>query len=133
MTNLTHLFECHFADESVLIQSPDDISTIDPTRSAFYDVQQRLDEVIVFGVCSADHTFVVDLRDGHFEIDGVPFDVHGDDDLPEGDHKYRLVYFRRNWQTVNVGTGEQFHEMHYFVGWQTTINGKNYQRTISVF
>lgn len=129
---LTHLFECHFSDGTVITQSPEDVSSIDPNKSAFYDVLQRIDEVEVFAICSAEHIYVVDLRDGHFEIDGVPFSAHDGNDHPEN-CKFRLIYFRRNWQTVILGQEGTIHEVQYHIGWQTTVDGKNIQRTIAVF
>ncbi len=133
---LAYLFECHFSDGTILQQTEEDLSAVDPTRSAFYDVAQRLDDVEVFGLFNDDHTIVVDLRDGHFEIDGLPFKVVGQDELPEGDHKFRLIYFRRHRHTVAMGEGlpeELAHTIEFHVGWQTTIDGKNYQQTIAVF
>lgn len=130
---LAYLFECHFTDETVLFQTQDDVSTLDPTKSAFYDALQRADEIAVFGIVNDEHTYAVDLRDGHFEIDGIPFVVHSGDELPTTDCTYRIVYFRRVRQSVTMGYTEMASvDTEYHIGWQTTIDGKNYQKTIAV-
>jgi hypothetical protein len=129
--DLAYLFECHFADGTVLQQTPEDLSKTEPNKSAFYDVLQRNDEVIVFGIVNDDHTYAVDLRDGHFEIDGVPLYVHGQDELPP-DTKYRVVYFRRVSHMITQGYEIAESAVKYHIGWQATVDGKNYQKTIAV-
>lgn len=133
MAELAFLFECHFTDGTMIQQTPDDISSADPSRSQFYDVLQRLNEVQSFGIYSDLHTYAVDLRDGHFEIDGTPFTLPCDE-LPEGHADFRLIYFRRHTHTQTLGqeTTEEDHQIAFHIGWQTTYNGRNYQRTISV-
>ena len=39
---------------------------------------------------------------------------------------------RQHQHTFNVGYDELSHNVTYFIGWQTTINGKNYQQTIGI-
>lgn len=133
---LQYLFECHFNDGTMLQQTQEDISKIAPPedkKSAFYDVKQRMDDVIVFGLVNDHHTYVVDLRDGHFEIDGVPFNVHDGENFPVG-AKFRLIYFRRNFQSVTLGYVQaQSSTCEYHLGWQTNLSdGTNIQRTISI-
>jgi hypothetical protein len=125
---LSHLFICFFNDGSFIQQTEEDISTIDPVRSAFYDVAQRPNDVVLFCVVGNGHNYTVDLRDGHFEIDGVRFDARPD--MPDDDCEYRLIYFRRHKQIVIQGKDGE-HSIKYHIGWQTTINGKNYQQIIS--
>ena len=130
MAELAYLFECHFTDGTVYQQTPEDVS-VTGVGSAFTDVMQRIDEVEVFGIVNDEHTYAVDLVDGHFEIDGVPFNVHAEQ-LPP-DCKYRLIYFRRHRHTITMGYSDmEEHTVEYHIGWQTTVDGKNYQRTISV-
>lgn len=129
---LTYLFECHFTDGTFIQQTPEDVSKTDPSKSAFYDVLQRNDEVMIFAIVNDDHTYVVDLRDGHFEIDGIPFTVHDKDELPH-DCKFRVVYFRRNVHTITQGyVNMTDSSVKYHIGWQTTVEGKNYQKTIAI-
>lgn len=44
--NLAYLFECHLKDGTMIQQTPEDVSVIDPAKSAFYDVLQRINDVV---------------------------------------------------------------------------------------
>jgi hypothetical protein len=100
---LTHRFTALLRNGETIVQSPDDkpiIAREDGSGSAFTDVERRKDEVIAFFLesgTSADdpdkHLYLVDLRDGHFEIDGVPLRVGPDEE--QVDAIRELVYFRR--------------------------------------
>lgn len=127
---LTHLFQCIMNDGTVIQQTQDDISTTDPTRSAFYDVKQRLSDVVCFTLTGHDHVYSVSLRNGHFLFDNVEFDARPDG-VPEDHSDYRLIYFRRHYHTVVQGQ-ETNHRITYYIGWQTTINGKNFQQIIGI-
>ena len=130
---LTYLFECHFSDGTFLQQTKEDVSKTDPTKSAFFDVVNSKQEVTVFGLYNDTNTLIVDLRDGHFEVNGVPFNFHAEH-YPEQPTEFRLIYFHRHRHTVTMGqpTTELDHTVEYHCGWQTTVNGKNYQQTIAV-
>jgi hypothetical protein len=130
---LKYLFEAHFKDDTLIQQSPDDISKIDPTKSAFYDVLQREDDLIAFGLYSNEtsYTYAVDLRDSHFEINKVPFFASDALNLPR-ETKFRLIYFRQVRRHFHVGTLEpQGIDTSFHIGWQTTVDGKNYQHIIA--
>lgn len=132
MAELKYLFEAHLSDGTVIQQTPQDVSRIEPGRSAFYDVQQRIADIKYFGLFSENATYLVDLTDGHFEIDGKPFHVR-DPQMPVQEGTiYRLIYFRRHQVHFNLGLEEIGHDIQFFLGWQTTIDGKNYQQTIVV-
>lgn len=143
---LTHLFEAHMRDGSVIAQTPEDRSALDPAlRSAFFDVAQRIDDVEVFVLRGPDHFYLVDLRDGHFEVDGVPFWAQPvtSNCIPRGG-KIRLVYFRDHQQDVLVtGTVREDlsvdehhqlgdHRVAYRIGWEYEAGGKTYMQTIVV-
>jgi hypothetical protein len=132
MTTLTYLFTCRFTDGSVIQQTPEDVSRLDASCSAFYDVLQRIDEVESFIIKKYDapHTYMVDLRDGHFEIDGVPFFVSSEE-LP-GEAKFRLIYFHRHQHNQGQSMMGDVSSIAYHIGWQTTIDGKNFRTMISV-
>ena len=148
---LAYLFECHFNDGTIIQQTEEDVSKIDPNRSSFYDVIQRKDDVEVFGIFNDQHTYAVDLRDGHFEIDGAPFSIQKDvsveptEENPTPvlepfvkipDQKLELVYFRRHVHVTVMGQEnvpeDISHSIEFFMGWKTTVNGKEVQQTISV-
>lgn len=121
--NLKYLFGVRYSDKSEYFQTPSDTSLTDPTRSAFFDVMKRYEDVEVFQLTGDGHKYLVDLRDGHFEIDGVPFWMDGPEDQP-----FRLIYFRRHTHTLNAAFAELAHTIEYCFGWQTTADGKNHQQ-----
>jgi hypothetical protein len=127
---LKYLFGVHYKDGSEFFQSPSDVSSTDPKRSAFFDVRQ--DEVELFQLRGdprgqkAGRAFVVDLRDGHFEIDGAPFFAA----VPPAGSTLRLIFFRRHRHHFNIGMKEIGHEVEYHFGWQTTVEGVNHKQTL---
>lgn len=155
---LKYLFECHFKDGTMLQQTEADVSTIDPERSAFYDVMQRADDVMVFGIYNETSTYAVDLRDGAFEVNGCRFFIPTtvpqavlitatDSDPkaelqnllfePAPDQKYELVYFRRHHHVSIMGQSitptDISHTVQYHLGWKTKdINGQEVQQTIII-
>jgi hypothetical protein len=122
-------------DGTVIQQTPEDVSKVDPTKSAYYDVCQRLSDVVVFGFFNDDHSYLVDLRDGHFEVDGTVINVHTEEDLElMPDQKFELVYFRRHVHVTAVGGEipvELSHTVAYHLGWTTMVGEKQVRRTIS--
>ena len=137
---LAYLFECHYNDGTVFQQNPEDISAVDPTRSAFHDVANRIDDVIVFGLFPTDpenlHTYAVDLRTGKFFVDENEIGVQNPTVVIPDDAKYKLIFYRKHTHTITVGASEfkeLGHDIEYHIGWQTTDSkGQNHQQTISV-
>lgn len=138
-TELRYLFEARMKDGTVIRQTLEDVSTVEPlTRSAFYDVAQRLDDVVLFGLFNDKNSYVVDLRDGHFEINGVPFSAQPVTTPVINDGgKFKLVYFRDHQQELvmsaegNSKLGTHHHQ--YRMGWEyTDPNGRIYQQTIVI-
>ena len=129
----THLFIAEYKDGKQYEQGDLDQSLQDENKNAFYDIFYKpikpLEDLIRFSLSGNDHTYTVDLRDGHFEIDGVPFKQHEEDFLID----FRLIYFRRHLVHTVIGGekhGQQTREFEYHLGWQTTFKGKNYKQTI---
>lgn len=152
MTTLAYTFGVHFRDGSEFFQTRDDVSVRGPEHgSAFSDIKDRLDDVELFQIEGHGQRLLVDLRDGHFEFNGVPMragdpSVHIPRDVPR-----RLVYFRRVTQTRGqdvqcvghrpdgspifeaVGDVRTATAVEHHVGWQATVNGKNHQVTVALF
>jgi hypothetical protein len=135
---LAYLFEAHFADGTMIQQTAEDRSAIDPEkRSAFYDVMQRVDELQFFGLFNDQHTYVVDLRDGHFEVDGRPLFLEPTArPLPRGG-KFSIVYFRDHEQDFEMSgrDGEQTmgeHRIAFRLGWEYEVAGKKYEQAIVI-
>lgn len=151
---LRYLFAAEFLDGSRLEQTPEDVSSANAKRSAFYDLCQRneygdvlqdeaglalvRDDIAYFGITDGERFFVVDLRDGHFEVNGIWFrpEPVAHPEIPAGG-RYRLLYFRDHQQDIIVaGDGSKSlgeHRMAYRMGWEYSLpDGRKWQQTIVV-
>ena len=111
---LHYVFRCKFRDGTHLFQTPDDVSAVDPKRSAFCDVVQRLAEVQTFSITNGRNTYLVDLRDGHFEVNGVKFYA-----APPTGGTYELVYFRQRTEHFTLGLEHLASECYHHIGWRS--------------
>lgn len=128
---LKYLFEVVYKDGTVFRQTKEDVSMTDPKRSAYFDINQ--DEVATFALYHnrifGGQVILVNLIDGHFEIDGKVFFCH-DKDLVLTN--FRLIYFRRHKHNMTLGGVEIDHTVDFHVGWQANDEaGVNHQRVIS--
>jgi len=123
---MKYLFECYFNDGTIIKQTSEDISCSDPSKSAFFDVHQKLHQIIYFGLYGSGHMYVVDLRDGHFEIDGVPFRIDGAEPST-----LELIYFRRNF--LMIKDGDVLSHVSFHMGWKGMVDGSEVCKTITVF
>lgn len=100
----------------------------------FSDILAKEEEskLISFVVHNDTYSFGVDLTDGHFEVNGIPFFQHRPDLTPYED--FRVIYYRTVRRELNQVTGEcvDAQLVSYTVGWQTTFKGENVQRTITI-
>lgn len=131
-------FVATYEDGTVIEQNESDISEIDEAKSRFFDVLEKAKEVKLVSFVLKGEGFEagVDLRDGHFEINGVPFFQHRPDLDPYKD--FRIIYYR-TVQRLLSQTGETIsaEAVAYCIGWQVTHtdaggNEKNVQRVILV-
>lgn len=134
---LKYLFKATFKDGTIIEQTPDDRSSVEPmTRSAFFDVleHEKVSQLTRFELFGEGHRYAVCFPDGHFETDGLPFKMH------EGPLEFaglRLIYFRNHTRHFAAGTGPQAggqigHELVYRIGWQYTMKGHNYQQVMQI-
>jgi len=135
MLETKYLFTVKYKDGTIYQQNPEDVSVTDPKRSCFYDVKQ--DEISTFTFRGENHEYLVSMEDGHFEIDGVPFFMHEDirEDLGNGRVKliqlkdFRLIFYRQHKHEVRVSDRKELsHHIMFCIGWQCTVEGKNYQQ-----
>lgn len=134
---LKYLFSATFKDGTVIKQTQKDESATTLGKNCFYDVLQRMSEVVKFELVEdnwlSGKKVSIDLLTGLFTVGGVEF-IASDPSLisnlrdVEG---FRLVYFKRHRHTLTNGV-ETNHEIEYHLGWQTTLDGKNYQQTIAL-
>jgi hypothetical protein len=129
-TILKYLFICVFTDGTRIEQDEKDASKLMEGKSQFYDVLQAVEQgkkIQYFMLVGNGHVYTVDLLDGHFEINGLPFKTHEENHFTD----YRIIYFRRHFHDA---TNEGFtnHRIEYHLGWQTTFQGKNYKRFIVI-
>ena len=126
-------FTATFADGVQITQDERDASQLAEGRNAFFDVlQKQLDVPLVCFVLLGEGypRFGVDLQDGHFEVNGVPFFQHSE---PLRD--FRLVYFRNVSQHRTMtqnGPSRDWAELGYEIGWTAEHKGEEIKRTIRV-
>lgn len=122
---LEYLFVCHFHDKSCIRQTQNDRSIIDPSRSAFFDVSQRIAEVSRFQLCNGKMSYTVKPNSGEFIVNGATLFV---DDSSAGYFptvttgsppviQRELVYFRRVLK-ITSAEGEMITTNNYHLGWR---------------
>lgn len=126
---LKYLFIVEYKDGSVYRQNMADLPVIKKTGSSFSDV--RMEDVSRFYLVDAKNVFCVDLNDGHFEVNKIPFYMH---DQGEGLKDFRLIFYRQHTHSFNIGTKEELlHEINYCLGWQTNNEqGNNIKRIMEI-
>lgn len=126
-------FEATFKDGTTYVEREDDTSEDTKNKNSFYDVLKRIKDVKSFSIVG-DNTYSVNLIDGHFEVDGVPFIIH-DQFFEVTEGNIELVYWKEMRQEFNQEL-ETIHRYvnRYFIGWKTINNGgkKGIQHTIAI-
>ncbi len=110
-----------------------DVSVLDSAKSKFFDVLEKEKEskLISFVLHNAERSVGVDLRDGHFEINGIPFFQHRPD--LNSYKEFRVIYYRTVQRTMNmIGQEIESGVLAYSIGWQVTYKNENVQRTLMV-
>ena len=129
---LKYLFTAEYDDGTSFSQTEEDVSRVDPQRSAFYDVLNSGKRVMRFHLDGQGHRYTVDLRDGSFAGDG-PSEFLEREEPPETPSEYRLIFYRQHQHHFRADTHKQIgHEVTYVIGWQATIGGQNFQQTMGV-
>lgn len=133
---LKYLFTATFKDGSILQQTQEDRSAIDPEkRNAFYDVMQREDDLVKFEIKGEGHTYGVSLEDGSFVIDGESFFR-----CPTPETRLRIIFYM-NKSAISTSTRDtcalkpiQYVETNFFaLGWQTTRkDGRNQHEIMQI-
>jgi hypothetical protein len=123
---LKYLFGCKYKN-TIYTQDKADISRIDSAKSAFFDVKDEpLEE---FWLSNGKDSYSVNLLDGHFEINSVPFKLHEEAGLKN----FRVIYFRKHEHDLNSNNEVLEHRVEYILGWQANNeNGENVQRILII-
>ena len=136
---LKYNFACQFNDGSVFYQNSEDKSILFEGKSAFTDILelQKEKSIINFWLFedNTDNTFLVNLVDGHFEINGIPFFIHEQTvDVKKILSNFRLIYFRRVTQSINLTTEKEADpSIIYLLGWQANYpDGSNHKEIIYI-
>lgn len=155
---LKYLFGAQLADGTEVYQTQADVSVVNASRPASFDIAEQDEDggpkmgahgrvvfrpdIHLFQLMGEGHVFLVDLRTGHFEIDGAPFAVAGDP-IPDGMVEARLIYFKRRRHDllcqialredgqVELQSGtESAQECEYHFGWSIEHEGRSYSRVL---
>lgn len=121
-----YLFKCLFNDKLIIEQTQEDKSVNTVGKNAFFDVLSRLSDVRAFALYNIEtkDEYLVDLADGHFEINGRIFRLCDEEQLIN----YRLIFFKRNVIMVRIGAS-QTQKVSYHFGWQANRpDGTNIKR-----
>jgi hypothetical protein len=114
-------FVATFADGTQIFQNESDVSPTDPQKNCFFDVLERskTGTLVSFVITDKKHAFGVDLRDGHFEVNGVPFFQHRPEFADQRYKDFRLVYFRTPKIEIDANTMEPTRGAvgSYTIGW----------------
>jgi hypothetical protein len=128
----TFFFVATYADGSQITQNVEDRSAYDVNKNCFFDVLSREEGPVSFVITDGTQVFGVDLRDGHFEVNGVPFFQHRPEHVPLKD--FRLKYCRTPEQTINTMTGETGGRIAgYSLGWEAEHKGETVERVLSIY
>ena len=125
---LKYLFQVTYKDGSTYTQNEEDKSISgNDTKSCYFDVKQE--DVKNFFLFNNEHQYSVNLEDGHFEADGLPFFMHTDFLLKD----FRIVFYRQHTHDFTMDGKEVNHRIAYCFGWQTNDKDKkNVQRIMTI-
>lgn len=121
-------FEADFKDGTTYTQGDDDASIDTEGKNAFYDILQRMDDVLVFRIVDDNGSVAsVDLSTGGFTINNVSFTAHDQFYQPEAPMK--LIYFKEMHQKFTPDENGGMTHLggyvnRYFIGWETTGHDK---------
>lgn len=128
-----YLFAATFEDGTQIIQDESDVSSFDSKRSQFTDVLSKSEEskLISFVLFNNTTTYGVDLLDGHFEVNGIPFFPYRIDREEYKD--FQIIYLRNVRHDYIPDTGAAASYLGYTLGFQAnTADGSSVQHIMKI-
>lgn len=135
---LRYLFSAFFEGGASISQTLEDKSSVDESKSCFYDVMEkqkeaRLEQFSLVGTDPAgtQQLIIVDFTVGRFYANGVDFSMEGQDEMLT-DRK--IVYFRENFQHTTLEDGTQApYTGRYFIGYEgKNDKGRNVEKVLNI-
>jgi hypothetical protein len=130
-----YLFTALFNDGSRIVQTEEDKSALVEGKNCFYDVLERIEDVIFFEIVNSEtnDAYAIDLVDLHFFVNGAPCFIH-DGPFAKPVTNIRLIWFVRNQKDFNQNMEVIGERRQYFFGWQgNSESGENIQRLMEVW
>lgn len=130
---LRFLFVAEFDDGSQFAQTHEDVSQLDPGKSAFFDVLEfgKTKQLVRFHLTDKLNWYTVDLRDGLFEVNGMAFAAHDQNFAPI--LPLTLIYFRETHaRKLSDGTTDQYVNRYFLGWWCLDEHGNKVQQTIAI-
>ena len=119
VNDLKYLFTAFYLDGASFRQPADDLSSVDPAKSSFFDVDHS--KLVSFQLSGQGRLAEVNLMNGQIWLDDKMVVK------PVAGEVFSLVYFRRHTVSTLVGGGntsaEQSHAVEYHVGWSHPVRG----------
>lgn len=115
MFKLKYLFVAEFEDGSKIEQTSADVSAIDKTKSAYFDVLQHPSKLIAFTLKKGlFYSLRLDLKTGIFTQNGVTFQLEDNPMRPD-----ELLFYRQHQHDLNMNSKtETDHRTVYFLGYK---------------
>lgn len=131
------LFTAFFEDGLTIEQNEADVSLIYPEKNCLFEVYEKAKKVKLVSFVLAGHGYFigVDFRDGHFEINQIPFHCHRHDLAPYSE--FELYYARITQMQIEASENEQKvingRVGGYELGWTVKLGDEEIKETITVY
>jgi len=101
----------------------------------FREVLDRQEDLEIFELAEDGKIYSVNLQTGMFTINGINiFPITKEEiGISLRDANYRIIYYKRMQTNFTVQKLEEPKIHSYLLGWQTLVNGKNFQRILQIF
>lgn len=133
------LFKAYFTDGTVYEQGEADASLWVKDKSSFFDVlfleKNGENPLLRFELSNGVNTYAVNLKDGSFEVNNVPFVIMNKPEISENFilTNYRLIFFRRVTKIFSPNNMYQGEKIEFNFGWQANDpSGNNIKQIMTI-